>query len=177
MWFQFQMNLCIRLENMSQLGKKLQVVLGPTPDQLVSAKHPYRRMLELVPFGDLCDPLAKQHSGLGRDGYGVERLVKCLLLQWMEDLSDRELERYLDENIAAKLFCGFELTEDTPVYSTFSLVRKRLGTEGIGDLYKSVNQSLKSAGLVREVFTFVDATQLISKISLWEERDKAITQG
>ncbi len=91
----------------------------------------------------------------------------------MEDLSDRELERYLDENIAAKLFCGFELTEDTPDYSTFSLVRKRLGTEGIGDLYKSVNQSLKSAGLVREVFTFVDATQLISKISLWEERDKA----
>jgi len=26
-------------------------------------------------------------------GYGVVRLFKCLLLQFMEDLSDRELER------------------------------------------------------------------------------------
>ncbi len=40
------MNLWIRLENRNQREKKLQVVLGPTPDQLVSAKHPYRRMVE-----------------------------------------------------------------------------------------------------------------------------------
>ena len=40
-------------------------------------------------------------------GYGVFRLFKCLLLQFMEDISDRELERYLQENNAAKWFYGF----------------------------------------------------------------------
>jgi len=29
----------------------------------------------------------------------------------MEDLSDRQLERFLEENTAAKLFCGFSLKE------------------------------------------------------------------
>ena len=39
---------------------------------------------------------------------------KCLLLQFFEDLSDRELERYLNENNAGKWFCEFGLSEPTP---------------------------------------------------------------
>ena len=31
--------------------------------------------------------------------------------------------------------------------------------------------------MVREIFTFVDSSQLISKIHLWNERDKAIAEG
>lgn len=55
--------------------------------------------------------------------YGIARLFKCLLLQFLEDLSDRELERYLQENVASKWFCGFELTEVTPDHTVFSRVR------------------------------------------------------
>jgi hypothetical protein len=32
----------------------------------------------------------------------------------MEDLSDRELARFLQENTAGKWFCGFGLCEATP---------------------------------------------------------------
>jgi len=32
-------------------------------------------------------------------------------------------------------------------------------------------------GLIANVFTFVDASEMISKISLWNERDKAIKDG
>ena len=46
----------------------------------------------------------------------------------MEDISDRELERYLQENNAAKWFCDFSLTEKTPDHSVFSRIRKRIGT-------------------------------------------------
>jgi len=46
----------------------------------------------------------------------------------MEDLSDREMERYLQENVAAKYFCGFSLTEKTPDYISFSKMRARVGT-------------------------------------------------
>ena len=31
--------------------------------------------------------------------------------------------------------------------------------------------------MIREIFTFVDSSQLISKIHLWNERDKAIAEG
>ncbi|MFN8769800.1 MAG: transposase [Neisseriaceae bacterium] len=55
------------------------------------------------------------------------RLFKCLLLQFMENLSDRDLGIYLSDSNAAKWFCGFDLTEATPEYSVFAKVRKRIG--------------------------------------------------
>lgn len=160
------------------LGRKnLQAVLGPTPEDLVRRDHPYRRLLSMVPFDELCAPLRSNYSKMGRAGYPVEGVFKALLLQWMEGLSDRELERFLEENVAAKLFCGFGLAEPTPDFSTFSLARKRIGAAGLAGLFNAVRESLRAAGLVREVFTFVDATQLISKVNLWNERDKAIEAG
>ncbi len=48
------------------------------------------------------------------EGYGLSRPFKCIFLQYLEDLSDRELERFLKENTAAKWFCGLGLTEKTP---------------------------------------------------------------
>ena len=112
----------------------------------------------------------------GANGYGIERLFLCLLLQFMEDLSDRELERFLRENTAGKWFCGFTLSDKTPDYSLFTHVRTRIGSKRLSILFSSMRKQLKDAGLMSEVFTFVDATHLISKANLWQERDKATAQ-
>ena len=47
-------------------------------------------------------------------------------MQHMEDLSDREMERYLQENVAVKYFCGFSLTCKTPDHTLFSKMRYRI---------------------------------------------------
>jgi transposase, IS5 family len=44
----------------------------------------------------------------------------------MEDLSDRELEKYIQENLAGKWFCEFALTEKTPDHSVFTRARKKI---------------------------------------------------
>jgi len=162
---------------MSAGKRQLQSILGPTPSDLVRADHPYRRLLGMVPFEELCAPLDAKYSKLGRAGYPASALFKALLLQWMEDLSDRELERFLQENVAGKFFCGFGLTEQTPDHTTFCTMRDRIGVNGLAGLFNRVRDSLKDAGLIREVFTFVDATQLISKANLWRERDLIIEAG
>ena len=92
----------------------------------------------------------------------------------MEDLSDRELERFIQENTAAKWFCGFGLADNTPDYSVFSKVRKRLGTKISSKIFSDLRDQLRKNGLISEVFSFVDASHLISKASLWKERDEAI---
>ena len=45
------------------------------------------------------------------------------------------------------------------------------------DIFSQVRNSLKDMGLIREVFTFVEASQLVSKLTTWDDRDKAITAG
>ncbi len=41
-------------------------------------------------------------------------------------------------------------------------------------LFNKSGDKLKAKGLVTNIFTFVDASKMISKIQLWDERDKAI---
>ena len=97
-----------------------------------------------------------------------------VLLQFMEDISDRELERYIQENNAAKWLCDFGLTERTPDHSVFSRIRKRIGTNKLSQIFSLLKDQLKEQGLMSEVFTFVDASHLIAKANLWEERDAVI---
>ena len=99
---------------------------------------------------------------------------KMLIIQQMEDLSDREMERYLQENVAAKYFCGFSLTEKTPDYTSFSKMRARIGTSQLSKIFTMVRKQLIKQGYIGEIFTFVDSSHLISKANLWKERDKAI---
>jgi IS5 family transposase len=147
-------------------------------DLLVRKDHPYRMILELVDFRgltkDLKNILNQKH---GRPGYNIESGFKGLILQFMEDLSDRELERYLQENNAGKLFCDFKLMEKTPDHSYFCELRRKIGTERLADLFNKFGGKLREKGLVSNIFTFVDASKMISKISLWDERDKAIAEG
>jgi len=105
-------------------------------------------------------------------GYGILRLFKCLLMQFMEDMSDRELERYLGDSNAAKWFCEFDLMERTPDYTVFSKIRKKLGSKLLSKIFGIFREQLRSRGYMSEVFTFVDATHLISKANIWEERDE-----
>ena len=103
-------------------------------------------------------------------------IFRCLLLQFIEDLSDRELEKFLQENIAGRWFCGFLLNEDTPDHTVFTRARTKIGTELLATLFQELRDQLKKQGYMNEVFTFVDASHLITKANLWEERDEAIRQ-
>lgn len=144
-------------------------------EQLVRDDHPYRKVLEVVNFESFCKCLHDCYSqDSGVYGYPIETGFKCLLLQQWEDLSDRQMERYLQENNAAKLFCGFGLTDSTPDYSFFCKLRSRIGVERLAKMFNNVTEQLMKQKLVSNVFTFVDATGIISKVSLWKERDKAI---
>ena len=143
-------------------------------EDLVPASHMYRKFVKLWSFSNVEKQLCQIETDNNHKGYGMLRLFKCLLLQFMEDVSDRELERLLQENTAARWFCNFRLSEDTPNYSVFSKLRKKIGTERLSQIFSDFRGQLKSHGVMSEVFSFVDATHLIAKASLWDERDKAI---
>ena len=148
-------------------------------EHLVREDHMYRKFASVFDFDDLVTPIMSlSNDGLvGKTGYGIVRLFKCLLLQFMEDISDRELERFMAENVAAKWFCGFNLGDSTPDFSLFSKVRARIGTKKLSQIFAKARDQPKKKGYMSEVFTFVDASHLVSKSALWEERDKAIAEG
>lgn len=93
--------------------------------------------------------------------------------QFMEDLSDRQLEKFIQENNAAKWFCGFNLMEQTLDFSVFSKTRGLIDTEILAKIFANLRDQLKYQGVMNEMFSVVDASHLIVKANLWKERDEA----
>lgn len=143
-------------------------------EDLVPADHQYRCFIDVFDFVKIKHHLKSVEKEANYKGYGVDRLFRCLLLQFMEDVSDRELERMLQENNAAKWFCGFTLSEKTPDFSVFSRSRSRIGTNKLSKIFALLRDQRRRKGFMSEVFTFVDASHLVSKAALWEERDALI---
>ena len=143
-------------------------------EELVCRTHQYRQFSKVFDFSEIEKSLNSIEKEAGYKGYGVARLFRCLVLQFMEDISDRELERYIQENNAAKWFCDIVLTERTADHSVFARIRKRIGTNKLSQIFNLLKDQLKEQGLMSEVFTFVDASRLIVRASLWEERDAFI---
>jgi transposase, IS5 family len=144
---------------------------------IIDKGHPFRKLKEIIDFPTLIEPMRIAYSTLGAHGIDVEKGIKALLIQFWEDYSDREMEKAVKENLAIRWFCGFSLTEETPDHTYFCKLRKRIGTKRINKFFSSVNKILQSYGLFGNVFTFIDASTIITKTALWEERDQAIQKG
>ena len=84
-----------------------------TLEELVCRTDQYRQFSKVFDFSEIEKSLNSIEKEAAYKGYGVARLFSCLVLQFMEDISDRDLERYIQENNAAKWFCDFVLTERT----------------------------------------------------------------
>ncbi len=143
-------------------------------EMLIEENHIYRRFVEVFDFSRIENRLKRLEKGVGRTGYGMERLFKCLLYQFMEDLSDRQMEEALKSNVACKWFCGFGLSEKTPDYSLFCHIRRKIGTKELSELFGIMKEQMMEKWYMSEVFTFVDSSHLITKANMWRERDKAI---
>jgi IS5 family transposase len=144
---------------------------------VVPADHPFRTLLRVIDFPQLALPLRSLYSSVGEPGIDVEKGVKCLIVQYWEDYSDREMEHAVRENMAVRGFCGFTFSEGTPDHSYFGKLRKRLGTKTIANLFTQVNVILENHGLFGKTFSFIDASTIITKNHLWDERDEAIKDG
>ncbi len=66
----------------------------------------------------------------------------------MKNLSDRELERYLAENTAAKCFCDFGLNEATPDYSVFSKIPSKIGATRLADAFAGLRRQPKAKRVI-----------------------------
>jgi len=146
-------------------------------EKLVAKDHTFRKLNEVINFAEVASPYYALYSEIGAKGIDILKGFKCLLVQFWEDYSDRQMERALAENVAVKWFCGFELLEITPDHSYFGKLRKRLGVKNIADIFNKTNEILRSRGLFGETFKFIDASAIITKSALWKERDRAIADG
>lgn len=146
-------------------------------ETIVEAEHPLRRISTLISFESLAYRFKELETTAGRSGYGLEVGLKCLFLQFYYDLSDREAEDRIRDSLAIRWFLGFKVGDKTPDHSFFGRVRETLGTKRVHQLLQVINRKAKEKGVMKSLFTFVDASAIRAKETTWKERDKAMAKG
>jgi transposase len=96
----------------------------------------------------LCHPYYK-NSGVGNRPIEPVKLFKMLLVLVLYGLlSERELVRQVQVNVAFRSFCGFSLFDRIPDHSTFSVFRKRIGPQTFKAIFVHILEECIKAGLV-----------------------------
>jgi transposase, IS5 family len=92
--------------------------------------------------------LGEVHSPLGRCGYDVLALFKCLLLQNWHSLSDAGLEDALKVRLDFMYFTGFHLGDNLPDETTICRFRNKLIEQNkYEELFSEITRQIERQGL------------------------------
>ena len=145
--------------------------------KLVRTDHELRKIAGVVDFGKIARKYVELRTVVGRKGYGLDVGIKCIFLQFYYDLSDREMENRLRDDLAFRWFCGIGLEDETADHTFFCRIRTALGAHRVGQVFKNIVQKAEEKGIVRKVFTFVDSTAIKAKETTWGQRDQVLKEG
>jgi transposase, IS5 family len=99
------------------------------------------------------------NKGAGHPAWDPVLMLKCLMLQKWNNLSDPGLEEALKDRISFRRFAGLSFTDKTPDETTFVKFRKRLRAAGLHDtIFDAVVGHIERQGLLVKEGTMVDAT-------------------
>jgi len=152
---------------------KAEYVIAPTEidlvvfEKLIPAEHYLRRLKAAVDF-ERCRALVADcyAIGMGAPAEDPVRLLKLSLLQFHYDLSDSQVVRQAQVNVAFRFFLDLSLESALPVPSLLSQFRTRLGEERFTQIFNEILHQARTQGLVKDRLRLKDATHLIANIAI-----------
>lgn len=106
-------------------------------------------------------------SGKGRPAHNALLMTKTLILQFLYDLSDRQLEEQIQDRISFRFFLGVDPADPIPDHTAYCRFRDRLGAETIAHLFNEVVEQARSKKLVKDRLCIVDATHVAAKVNTY----------
>jgi transposase len=135
--------------------------------RLVPNSHFLRRLEQVVDF-ERFRPLLAAHycADEGRPALDPVRMVKFELLSIHYRLSDRELMRQTQVNMAYRLFLDLGSDTALPHPTSMTYFRERVGAETLQTLFHDVLSQARDLGLVGDRLRLKDATHIIANIAI-----------
>jgi transposase len=114
----------------------------------------------------LCQP-AYDKSGVGRPGIDPVVYLKMIMIGFFEDLpSERAIAARCADSLSIRTFLKYELHEQTPEHSSFTVIRQRLGLDIHQQIFTLTLQALREHGLLRGRNLGIDSSVIEANASL-----------
>src|SRR5271157_2277262 len=103
----------------------------------------------------------------GRDPWDPVLMFKMVFLQFLYDLSDRDIEEQAAFNLVYKWFLGLSTEELPPDHTVLCRFRQRLGPEGFETLFNQVVEQARNRGFITDRLHIIDSTHIIARVDLF----------
>jgi IS5 family transposase len=130
----------------------------------------------VVPWRRFTYRLLKYYRGkakIGRPPIDPALVLKMLLLSYLYDLSERQVEEFCNLNLAAKYFLGLAIDARPPDHSTLSVFKRRILENGRLPAYEKmlgqIVQVARDAGISFGPVQLIDSTHSIADVNVSKE--------
>jgi IS5 family transposase len=143
----------------------------------IPKNHILRRMKEVINWGRFKRYMKKYYYDRGRDAYNPLMMFKLLVLQFLYDLSDRQLEESARDRISFRWFVGLGPLDEPPDHTAYCRFRDRLGPETIKRLFDDIVEQADDSGFVLDRLSVVDSTDIEAKVNTFKMNEKTKEEG
>ena len=141
-------------------------------DQVIPADHFLRKLNEVIEWKRYTRKLIRLYKGeglVGRPPFEPAMVLKMELLAYLYNLSERQVENHLNENLPAKYFVGLAVDEKAPHHSTLTVFRQRLVERGklkvFEEMLTDIVQTALRKGVHFGAIQIVDSVHSVANVN------------
>lgn len=146
---------------------------------VVPEKHFLRQLNAVIDweaFGERLIALYAGRGEMGRPPYPPVLILKMLLLAYLYDLSERQVEEHVQDSLAARWFVGLAVNEAAPDHTTLSVFKARIVEQRqlacLEDLLAEIVRQAQARGIVLGRMQIVDSTHTVANVNVVKEAER-----
>jgi IS5 family transposase len=141
-------------------------------NQVIPQGHFLRQLNQVIPWERFTRKLIKLYKGegvVGRPPFDPALILKVELVAYLYNLSERQVEMHINENLPAKYFVGLAVDQKAPDHSTLTVFRERLLKRGklkvFEELLEEIVQIALQSGIQFDAIQLVDSVHSIANVN------------
>ena len=141
-------------------------------DQVVPQNHFLRKLQEIIDWDRFTHKLINLYKGggvVGRPPFDPALVLKMELIAYLYNLSERQVEVYINENLPAKFFVGLAVDQKAPDHSTLTVFRERLFERGklkiFEEMLAEIVQMALKGGIQFGSIQIVDSVHSVANVN------------
>ena len=148
-------------------------------DQVVPQDHFLRKLRQIVDWDRFTRKLIKLYKGegmVGRPPFDPALVLKVELIAYLYNLSERQVEVYINENLPAKFFVGLAVDQKAPDHSTLTVFRERLVERGklnvFTEMLEEIVEIARRSGVQFGSIQIVDSVHSVANVNTAKDKSR-----
>jgi len=148
-------------------------------NQVVPQNHFLRQLKQIITWDRFTKKLIKLYKGegvVGRPPFDPAQILRVEIIAYLYQLTERQVEAYVNENLPAKYFVGLAVDQPAPDHSTLTVFRERLLKRGklkvFEEMLEEIVQIALQSGIQFGSIQIVDSVHSIANVNTQKDRSQ-----